>query len=343
MIQMFGSDNGAGIDPNILDAIAKANSVYSVGYGDDPWTLKLNATYSDFFERDCYVFPVPTGTAANALALAALTPPYGQVICHEASHIFTTECGAPEFFSGGARLVPLSDSSGRLSTEAVKSFITEHCAPNRHHMSWSAISITQPTEFGTLYSPDEMAELARLAHEHGMQIHLDGARFANALVALECTPAELTWKSGMDILSFGTTKNGTMNAEAVVVFNETMARDIAFRYKRAGLLASKMRFMSVQLLAYVANGLWKANAERANRYAREIDAIFGDVEDANVIHPVQTNQVFVEIGERSLASLSAAEVPLRRWGKPHASVYRLVTSFQTPADDIEKLRKALVG
>lgn len=214
MIPMFGSDNGAGVSPEIVAAMAEANTGYAVGYGDDQWTQRLNAVYSDLFERECFVLSAPTGTAANALALSAITPPYGQVLCHEDAHIFTTECGAPEFYAGGSRLVPLAGEGGKLSAKSVVDYLAHHFPHNRHHMPMAAISVTQPTEVGTLYSLDELAAIAEVVHSRGMRVHMDGARFANALVAMDCTPAELSWRCGIDILTFGTTKNGTMNAEA---------------------------------------------------------------------------------------------------------------------------------
>ncbi|MCF1464597.1 low specificity L-threonine aldolase [Agrobacterium vitis] len=332
MIPMFGSDNGVGVSPEILAAMAEANTGFAAGYGDDQWTGRLDAAYSTFFKKECYVLSAPTGTAANALALSAITPPYGQVLCHEDAHIFTTECGAPEFYAGGSRLVPLAGDGGRLSAKSVADYLAHHFPHNRHHMTMAAISVTQPTEVGTLYSLDELAAIAEVVHSRGMKVHMDGARFANALVAMNCTPAELSWRCGIDILTFGTTKNGTMNAEAIIVFDRDLVAELALRHKRAGLLTSKMRFASVQLLAYLEGDLWRRNALAANGAARSLESMFARLPGAELLYPVETNQVFVSLSDDVLADLSSAGCHFRRWGRPRPNVHRLVTAFSSKAD-----------
>jgi threonine aldolase len=332
MFPMFGSDNGVGVSPEILAAMADANRGYAAGYGDDQWTQRLNEAYSGFFEKQCYVLSAPTGTAANALALSAITPPYGQVLCHEDAHIFTTECGAPEFYAGGSRLVPLGGEGGKLSAQSVANHLAHHFPYNRHHMPMAAISVTQPTEVGTLYSLDELAAIAEVVHSRGMKVHMDGARFANALVAMNCTPAELSWRCGIDILTFGTTKNGTMNAEAIIVFDRDLVVELALRHKRAGLLTSKMRFASVQLLAYLEGNLWKRNAIASNSAARSLESMFAQLPGAEVVYPVETNQVFVALSEGTVADLGATGIHFRRWGRPRPTVHRLVTAFASDLD-----------
>ncbi|RUY27367.1 low specificity L-threonine aldolase [Mesorhizobium sp. M7A.F.Ca.US.001.04.2.1] len=339
---MFGSDNAVGVSPEVMAAISAVDDGYEVAYGDDQWSLGLDAAYSDFFERESFVFPVTTGTGANALALAAITPPYGEIFCHQRSHIFTTECGAPEFFSGGARLVTGSGADGKLTLDGLNAYVETHRPNNRHHLIPSALSLTQATELGTVYTPEEIQRLAEAAHCAGMKVHMDGARLANALVKLNAPPASITWQAGVDVLSLGTTKNGTMNAEAVIVFDAALARDIALRHKRAGMLISKMRYVSAQLLQILENRLWERNARRANEAASQLAAILQGSGHALLRHPVETNQIFVELDDAVIQALDAAKIRFRRWGLDDPPCYRLVTSFRTAEREIKAVEQALV-
>jgi threonine aldolase len=229
---LFGSDNQAGVSPQVMDAILRSDDGIAVAYGDDIHSGRLNAAFSDVFEHEAFVFSAATGTAANALGLATITPPYGETICHEAAHILTTEGGAPEFYAGGSRLVGIAGSNGKIAAHDLCLVLDERMRPSRHHFACSSLSLTQATEFGTLYTLAELEALSEAAHTRGLRVHMDGARFTNALVALGASPAAMSWRAGIDVLSLGTTKNGTMNAEAVIVFDRALGRDLAYRQKR---------------------------------------------------------------------------------------------------------------
>jgi threonine aldolase len=323
----FRSDNITGVAPEILAAITAANAGTAPAYGEDAVTQRLAAAFAAVFEHEVTVFPVATGTAANALALASLAPVWGAIYCHEAAHIQTDECGAPEFFAGGAKLLPLPGADGKLVPAVVEAALTEPGFV--HHVQPAVLSISQATEAGTLYRPAEIAALGALARRRGLALHMDGARFANAVAALGCSPAELTWRAGVDALSLGATKNGALAAEAVVFFDPARAEGFAYRRKRGGHLLSKMRFFSAQLEAYLADGLWLANAAQANRMAtllaRGLEALPG----ARLRHPVEANEVFIELPEAVIAALEAADAGFYRWGGARSSCLRLVTAFDT--------------
>ena len=253
----FRSDNVTGVASEILDALAEANrESAATPYGDDPWTARVEARFDELFERKVAVFPVATGTAANVLGLAMVTPPYGAIYCHAESHIAVDECGAPEFYTGGAKLVDLPGDGGKLEAGQLDAVIGAAAAGDVHHVQPAAISLTQATEAGTIYTIDEVAAIAEVARRHGLALQMDGARFANAAAALDRAPAELTWRAGVDVLAFGATKNGALAAEAVVFFDPARAEGVGFRRKRGGHLFSKMRFLSAQLDAYLADDLW---------------------------------------------------------------------------------------
>jgi len=242
----FLSDNAAPVAPAVLEAIVQANDGFAIAYGDDEWTQSVERHLSVLFEREVAVFLVPTGTAANALAIAHLTPPWGAVVCHADSHVATDECGAPEFFGGGLKLIGLPGEDGKVAAETLKRALGDNFGHSPHQMIASALSITQASEAGTVYRLDEIAALCQMAHERSLAVHMDGARFANALVRLDATPAQITWQSGVDVLSFGATKAGALAAEAVVFFNPAQAAFMAERRKRAGHLLSKHRFLAAQ-------------------------------------------------------------------------------------------------
>ncbi|MEM9058758.1 MAG: beta-eliminating lyase-related protein, partial [Pseudomonadota bacterium] len=245
----FRSDNESPAAPAVLEALLEANAGSAHSYGDDPYTARLQATFAELFETDVQVWPLATGTAANALAIAQLCPPYGATFCHEHAHLHTDECGAPEFFAGGAKLLPLPGAHAKIDADELARVLASAGMLGDHESMPAALSLSQATEFGAVYSLDELKALTGLAREHGLRIHMDGARFANAVASLDSSPAEVTWRAGVDMLSFGATKNGAVMAEALLVFNRDLADQLGRRRKRAGHLLSKMRFVSAQLCA----------------------------------------------------------------------------------------------
>jgi threonine aldolase len=331
----FRSDNVSGIAPEILTAIAAANNGDAPSYGADLITDRVARRFTEIFEREVAVFPLATGTAANALALAAVTPPWGAVYCHEESHVQTDECGAPEFYAGGAKLIALPGADAKLSPAAVEARMIEQDVV--HHAQPAAISISQATEAGTLYTPAEVTALGALARRRGLALHMDGARFANAVAALACTPAEITWRAGVDVLSFGATKNGALAAEAVIFFDPAKAADFAYRRKRGGHLFSKMRFLSAQLDAYLADDLWLRNGRHANRVAARLADGLAQIAGARLRHPTQANEVFVELPEKAIRALAQAGFGFYRWGGESSLCLRLVAAFDSRLEDAEAL------
>ena len=329
----FRSDNVSGIAPEILAAILAANSGDAPSYGADSITHRVTRRFAEIFEHEVAVFPVATGTAANALAVAALTPPWGAVYCHEDSHVQTDECAAPEFYAAGAKLVAVPGADAKLSPAAVEARMIEQGVV--HHAQPAAISISQATEAGTLYTPAEVAALGALAHRRGLALHMDGARFANAVAALGCSPAEITWRAGVDVLSFGATKNGALAAEAVIFFDPAKAADFAYRRKRGGHLFSKMRFLSAQLDAYLADDLWLRNARHANRVAARLADGLAQIAGARLRYPTQANEVFVELPEKAIRALAEAGFGFYRWGGESSPCLRLVAAFDSRLDDAE--------
>ena len=329
----FASDNTAGISPEILAALAAANDGAVGSYGADPITARLEAKLAQLFEHEVAVFPVATGTAANALALAAVTPPWGAVLCHPLAHIACDEANAPEFYSGGAKLVPVPGADGKLAVADLAALLPGDLG-NVHHAQPAAISLTQATECGTVYRPAEIAGISALAHRHGLAVHMDGARFANALVHVGASPADLTWRAGVDVLSFGATKNGALGAEAIVFFDPARARDLPFRRKRAGHLFSKMRFLSAQLEAYVTDDLWLRNARHANAAAARLAKGLTALPGVRLRHPVEANELFVELPETVISGLSAAGAQFFRWEGPTSTCIRLVTAWNTREADV---------
>jgi threonine aldolase len=327
----FASDNTAGVAPEIMDAIIAANNDSAMPYGADATTRRVEARFAEIFEHDVVVFPVATGTAANALALAALTPPWGAIFCHEDAHIANDECGAPEFFSSGAKLVALAGEHGKLVPDTVAEHLTGKGVV--HNVQPAVLSLSQETEAGTLYRPEEVTALGDMARRHGIALHMDGARFANAVAGLQCSPAAITWRAGVDILSFGATKNGALGAEAVLVFDKAKATELGFRRKRAGHLLSKMRFISTQLDAYLRNDLWLRNARHANGMAARLGAGLARLPDASLLHPVEGNEIFVALSEATIGRLGAAGFGFYRWGAE--PILRLVTAFDTDSKHVD--------
>jgi threonine aldolase len=331
---LFASDNTAGICPEAWAALAEANRASAPSYGDDPWTAQAKALISSLFERECDVFFVFNGTAANSLALAACTrAPHTRIICHEAAHIATDECGAPEFFGGGTKLTALAGEGCRLNPADVERAL--HIGHGVHSPKPAALSVTQSTEWGTVYSRDELRALTSLAHANNLTVHMDGARFANAVAATGLSPADLSWRAGVDVLCFGGTKNGMQTAEAVVFFNRELAREFEYRVKQGGQLASKMRFVAAQWVGLLRDGAWLRHAAHANALARRLADEIRSTPGLRLAVEPQVNAVFVQMPPAVHAQLEK-----RGWFfHPFAgeNVYRLMCSWATTDTDIEAI------
>ncbi len=336
----FRSDNEVGAHPAIIEAVSRAFAAGPVhSYGADEWTQRVEQRLRDLFEKpDLVAFPVITGTAANSLALACCTPPWGSIFCHPNSHIAEEETNAPEFFTSGARLFRVEGPGGKMDPRKLAGALAQPVYGVVHYPQPSTVSITQATECGTVYGPEEIAAIATSTHRHGLKLHMDGARFANALSFVGCSPAELSWKAGVDVLSLGATKNGVMAAEAVVFFNADLAREFAFRRKRGGHLLSKMRFLSAQLDAYLTDGLWLANARHANAMARLLVAGLTPLKGAQLLYPVDANEIFVVLPARMHDALAAAGAQYHPWpsDRPGERAFRLVTAFDTNPADVDR-------
>lgn len=331
----FASDNTSGAVPEVLAAVTAEAGRYGAAYGDDEATRRLDATFSALFERDVAVFPVATGTAANCLALSCLTPPWGEVLAHEGAHILTDEAGAPELFTGGARMVALPGDGGKLRPEALAPVFTR-TRHGVHSPEPAVLSLTQATEAGTVYRSDEVAALVDAVRPHGLAVHMDGARFANAVAALGCTPAEATWRLGVDVLSFGATKNGCLAAEAVLFFDPDRAREVERRRKRTGHLLSKLRFVSAQLEAYLADDRWISYAAHANDAARRLADGLSAIENVTLHHPVDANEVFATLPSTAADRLRAKGAAF--YGEPDddRTDVRLVTSWSTTDAEVDQ-------
>jgi len=333
MPQQFASDNNAGICPQALDALVRANAEGHVtGYGDDPWTEKACARIRELFETDCEVFFVFNGTAANALALAQICRPYHAVIAHAFSHIEEDEAGAPALFSGGAKIVTADTPLAKLTPDVVDALARK--GRGVHHVKPRALSITQATELGTVYTVDEIAALVEVARRHGLAVHMDGARFANAVAFLGCAPADLSWRSGVDVLCFGGVKYGLAVGEAVLFFDRELAREFEWRVKQAGHLNSKMRLVTAPWLALLENGVWLGNARHANAMAQRLNERIAGLEGVRPIAPVQSNGVFVEL-------LPAVQAKLRERGWRFYTFLgetgcRLMCAWDTTPDTVDR-------
>jgi threonine aldolase len=333
-VRSFASDNNAGVHPKVLQAIAGANQGHVVGYGDDPYTEAAVRKFKQHFGADIEVFIVFNGTAANCLSLKALTETYQAVICAEAAHIYTDECGAPEKFTG-CKLIPIPTADGKLTVEAVGH--AYHGIGDQHHVQPRVISITQVTEMGTVYTPREVRDLARFAHERNMFLHMDGARIANAAVSLGLTLREATRDLGVDVLSFGGTKNGAMGAEAVIFFNKKFSHDFLYLRKQGMQLASKMRFISAQLEALLTNDLWRKNAQRANRMARLLEKEISKIPLVKIVYEVEANGVFAQVPRKAIARLQKLYF-FYVWNEEQ-SVVRWMCSFDTTEQDVKQFAK----
>jgi threonine aldolase len=334
----FSSDHVAPACEAILAAVNQANAGFVTSYGGDDLTAKLQSVASELFEKQVAIFPVTSGTAANALALAQIVPTFGAIYCFEAAHIVTDEAGAPAFFTGGAQLIGFPAADGRIRPEQLIKAVAYAEDLGIHHVKPGAVTLTQATEWGTVYGLKDIAAISKVARQHQLPVHMDGARFANAVAHLGCTPAEATWKCGVDVLSLGATKNGALGADAVVFFDLGMARDFQWRRKRAGHLVSKLRFVSAQLLAYLSNGLWLENARHANTMAMRMAEGLKRVAGAKLLHPVEANELFVALPEESVSSLEMQGFHFYRWPLHAAAsgvTIRLVTCFATSNADVD--------
>lgn len=338
----FLSDNTEAAAPEMLEALRAANEGTALPYGEDELTAQLHTEMARVFEREVAVFPVITGTAANALALASLAPSHGAILCHSDAHIATDECGAPEFFTHGAKVVTIDGPHGKLLPESVELMAGRFGKNSVHHSQPTALSVTQATERGTCYRPAEITALAQMAARHGMKLHMDGARFANAIAWLGCTPAEATWRAGVDVLSLGASKNGALAAEAVVFFNSGASHDFAYRRKKSGHLLSKMRYVSAQLLCALAHNRWLLWAERANAAARRLAGRLETIPGTEILHPVEANIVIACLPQTTVARMRARGASFYDWGAPDEGqiVVRLVTSFGTTDAEIAQLIQA---
>jgi threonine aldolase len=355
----FGSDNVTPACEAVMQAINEANGGMAASYGADEITARLRVRANELFETEVAIYPVTTGTAANALALSQIAAPYGAIYCYEAAHIVTDECGAPELFTGGAKLIGLKSADGKIRAPQLTRALSFADDMGVHHVKPAAISVTQATEWGTVYDNAELEAIGELAKVRGLAVHMDGARFANALVHLNCSAAAATWKSGIDVLSLGATKNGALCAEAVVFFDLQLAADFERRRKRGGHLWSKMRFLSAQLLAYLDDEVWLENARHANAAALALGEGLKGIAGARVLHPVQANEVFVEVPEKVVAALEAARFTFYRWplheleasaalhgealgeAANRGTAIRLVTSYMTPDSDVQAFLAAV--
>jgi len=334
----FASDNVAGACPEVLDAILKANEGDSTPYGNDHISTELQDKFSEIFEKEVIVFPTASGTAANALALSTMTPSFGNIYCHRMSHINTDECGAPEFYTGGGKLVTLQGIHGKITAEELDQTITGKGIV--HHTQPSSVSITQVCETGEVYQLDEIKKISDVTHKHNLNMHMDGARFANALVSLNASPAEMTWKSGVDVLSFGATKNGCFAAEAIVFFKKELVGNTAFLMKRAGHLLSKMRFVSAQLKGYLENDVWLKNAKHANDMGKKLSDSLNQHKDIELVYPTEANEVFVKFPRHMIKNLNSNGYEMNDEDFEGKTV-RLVTAWNTQQEDIDHLLETI--
>lgn len=291
----FRSDNSGRAAAEMIEALHAANTGTALGYGGDALTAALQVRLAQVFETPVRVFPVPTGTAANAVALAASCSPFGAVYCSPLAHVNTSECNATGFFGGGTKLVGIDGPHGKVDAAALQAAIDTAGVGLAHKSQPAAVNLVQATDLGAVYDPGEVAAISRIAHAHGLTVHMDGARFANALATLGCTPAEASWRAGVDVLSLGVTKNGGLLTDAIVVFAPHTASAIGFHLRRAGLVWSKMRFASAQIMAYVENDLWLRLARQANAAASRIASGIAPLAGVTLIAPVQANELFVEL------------------------------------------------
>ena len=331
---IFASDNVTPACPEVMEAINQANIGNIESYGHDKWSKVLDNKFSELFEKDVKVFTAVTGTAANSLALSSITPSYGNIYCHKISHINVDECGAPEFFTGGAKLITIDGDDGKFNSDELKKNIRGSGVV--HNTQPASVSITQSCETGVIYKLDEILKINQVAKENGMKIHMDGARFSNAIASLKKSPAEATWKLGIDVLTFGGTKNGCMDAEAIIFFNPSDVNNFQYLQKRSGQLLSKTRFLSSQLDAYITDGLWLRNATHANDMARKLSEKLSKINGFELTYPTESNEIFIKMPKNIQDHLNNEGYSAIPDDMFDGSV-RFVTAWNTNLNDIENL------
>jgi threonine aldolase len=329
----FASDNNAGICPEALTALVEANRGHAPGYGADDWTRAATEAIRSAFDADCDVYLVFNGTAANSLALASICRSTDAVICHANSHVNVDECGAPEFFSGGAKLLTVQAPHAKLVPDAIAPLATP--AHDEHGSRPRALALTQATEFGTVYTPKELRALCEMAHARGMKVQLDGARFANAVASLDCAPADISWRAGVDVLCLGGTKNGLPFGEAIVFFDRALGDEFLRRRKQGGQLASKMRFLAAPWSAIMHDGVWLKHAAHANAMARRLAAAIEKLPGVQLIAPVQANGVFVDLPVRVIETVRAKG--WRFYNFVGATGVRFMCAWDTPLEAVDRL------
>ncbi len=345
MTANFRSDNESAVATPVMEAVLAANTGAAHAYAEDDWSMRLDEAFSELFETPTRALPIATGTAANSIALATVTPPWGSVLCHRQAHVYSDESGAPEFFGHGLRLVPVEGPLGRMTPDALASAYAGCAGHGVHSYVPSAMTLTQSTESGTVYQPDDLAALYSQAKHHGLATHLDGARFANAVARLGCSPADTSWRAGVEMLSFGASKNGCMAAEALLFFGDE--RDERYitaerMRKRGGHLFSKMRYVSAQLLAYIEDGLWLELAGNANAQAARFAETVARHAEAELEYPVEANEVFVRWSEDGFEALADTGIGFLTW-PGQDDLARFVFSHATTTEDTDRLIKAMGG
>lgn len=336
MMRSFASDNNSGVHPLVLDAVIKANDNHAVAYGGDPWTEKATAIIKEMFGSNAEPFFVFNGTGANSVALQSITQPFNSILCATTAHINVDECGAPGRLSGCA-LVPIETPDGKLTPESIKPHLRNF--GSCHHSQPKAAYISQATELGTIYTIDEVKAIAGLLHSHGMYLHMDGARLANACVALGCSMKEVTADAGVDVLSFGGTKNGMMMGEAVISFHPEITANLPYIRKQSAQLASKLRYMSAQYIPYLENDLWRTNAEHANYCAKRLAEVLSELPQIRITQKVESNQIFFTLPDEPLKKLSEKYF-FYIWDE-NINEVRFVTSWDTTLEDIESMETSL--
>lgn len=337
----FRSDNTSQASDQIIKSIINANSGSVSSYGEDHYTEELYKNMNKIFDRSVEVFPVFTGSAANILSFACSVPPYGAIFCAENSHVDIDECNGPEFYTGGAKIVSIKSDNGKLNPEDLSDKIKNFSPHGFHNPLPVAITLTQSTEVGTVYTPNEIMEISKIAKSYNMILHLDGARISNALAYLGCSWADISWKAGVDLLSLGTTKNGTIAAEAIILFHMGLSDKLEYFRKRGGHLVSKMRFLSAQLNAFISDDLWKQNALHANNMAiRLVDGI-KEIRAIQLAYPVESNGVFLKLPKSIAEGLIERGFKFYPWGGQNSNIYRFMFSFNTPENSVDNLVNAL--
>ena len=333
----FRSDNVAGASQAIIESIIHSNKDSASSYGDDKYTARLISNLENLFEKKVSVYPVSTGTAANAICFASSVPSYGAIFCSKDAHAVVDECNAPEFYTGGAKVIGLNDFKGKITADSLAEAADGIAPHGVHNPQPSLVSLTQATEVGTVYTPKEIESISKVAHDRKMYVHIDGARIANAVVSLNCSWSEITWKAGVDLLSFGATKNGALAAEAAICFRDNLFDDIKFYRKRGGHLFSKMRFLSAQLNAYIEEELWKKNAQNANYMAKKLADGLKALPEVELVYPVEANGVFIRLPEYIVNALYDEGYNFDKWGKKDSNMYRLMTSFNSEIKSVQNL------